>query len=101
MASCAKDPTTEARTYTVRMADFSYSPAELTVPRNAKVSLVNEGAVGHSWILKGAGVGTALVRPGQTVVLDFKDVPPGVYTVYCDQPGHTQSGQSGRLTIVA
>lgn len=96
--SCREDET-DVDPATVSMGEFWFRPAELTVPRNAKVTVVNDGAVVHTWIVKGAGVGTANVRPGQSAVLDLEDIQPGAYTVYCDQPGHTEAGQSGRLTI--
>lgn len=84
---------------TVRMGEFFYRPAELTVPAKSKIEIVNDGAVVHTWILKEAGMGTASVRPGQTVIVDLADVRPGSYTIYCDQPGHTQGGQAGKLTV--
>lgn len=84
---------------TVRMGEFYYRPAELTVPKNAILTIVNEGAVAHSWIIQGAGVGTTAMAPGQSIIVDLRDIKPGTYTVYCDQAGHTQAGQTGKLTI--
>jgi plastocyanin len=84
---------------TVMMGEFYYKPADVTVPRNAIVNIVNEGAVAHSWIIQGAGVGTTAIAPGQSIIVDLRDIKPGTYTVYCDQAGHTQAGQTGKLTI--
>jgi plastocyanin len=84
---------------TVHMGEFFYRPAELTVPRNSAVTVVNDGAVVHSWILKGPGVGTAGIAPGGSIIVDLRDIPPGTYPIFCDQEGHTQAGQSGTLTI--
>ena len=69
------------------MADFNFRPAELTVPRNSEVRVV-----------RGAGVRTAELRPGQSIIVDLEGVKPGTYTV-CDQPGHVEAGQVGTLTI--
>jgi len=88
-----------APTATVHMGEFFYKPAELTVARNSAITVVNDGTVVHTWIVKGAGVGTAEMRPGASIIVDLKGIAPGTYMVYCDQPGHTQSGQSGMLTI--
>jgi uncharacterized cupredoxin-like copper-binding protein len=49
--------------------------------------------------VKGAGVGTAELRPGQSIRVSLKGIKPGTYTVYCDQAGHAQAGQVGTLTI--
>lgn len=84
---------------TVRMGEFFYKPAEFTVPANAIVNIVNDGSVAHSWILKGAGVGTTAIAPGQSIIVDLRGIKPGIYTVFCDQAGHTEAGQTGKLTI--
>ncbi len=84
---------------TVRMGDFWYEPAEFSVPQDAIVNIVNDGAVAHSWILKGAGVGTTAIAPGQSIIVDLRGIKAGSYTIFCDQPGHTEAGQTGRLTI--
>ena len=84
---------------TVRMGDFWYKPAEFTVPVDAIVNIVNDGAVAHSWILKGAGVGTTAIAPGQSIIVDLRGIKPGTYTIFCDQAGHTEAGQTGTLTI--
>jgi plastocyanin len=84
---------------TVRMGDFWYRPAEFTVPKDAIVNIVNDGAVAHSWILKGAGVGTTAIAPGQSIIVDLRGIAAGTYTVFCDQAGHTEAGQAGKLTI--
>lgn len=84
---------------TVSMGEFWYQPAEFTVPRDALVTIVNDGTVAHSWIVQGAGIGTTAMAPGQSIVVDLRDIKPGTYTVFCDQAGHTQAGQTGKLTI--
>ena len=93
------DEEPDAPPATVRMGEFWYRPADVTVPRDGKVSVVNDGRVVHTWIVQGAGVGTTDIRPGRSVVLDLEGIPPGTYSVYCDQPGHAEAGQGGRITI--
>lgn len=84
---------------TVHLGEFFYQPAQLTVPRDSSVNVVNDGALGHSWILKGVGVGTPEVMPGRSIIVNLRGVAPGTYAIYCDQPGHMAAGQSGMLTI--
>ncbi len=93
------DKALTAPSVTVHMGEFFYRPADLTVARNSALTVVNDGAVVHTWIVKGAGVGTAGLAPGASIIVDLKGIAPGTYTVFCDQPGHTQSGQTGTLTI--
>lgn len=100
LAACGGDDKPNATpANTVRMGEFFYKPAEFTVPTNAIVNIVNDGAVAHSWILKGAGVGTTAIAPGQSIIVDLRGIKPGTYTVFCDQAGHTEAGQTGKLTI--
>jgi plastocyanin len=86
---------------TIRMGEFFYQPAELTVARGSTVLVVNDGAAVHSWILKGPGIGTAGIAPGDSLLVDLRRVAPGRYTIFCDQAGHTQAGQIGTLTVSA
>ena len=100
LSACGEDDKPNAApANTVEMGDFLYKPAEFSVPRDAIVNVVNVGAVAHSWILQGAGVGTTAIAPGKSIIVDLRDIKPGTYTIYCDQAGHTQAGQTGKLTI--
>jgi plastocyanin len=100
LPACGGDDKPNARpANTVSTGEFFYKPAEFTVPTNAIVNIVNNGSVPHSWILKGAGVGTTAIAPGQSIIVDLRGIKPGSYTVFCDQAGHTEAGQTGRLTI--
>jgi plastocyanin len=100
LAACGGDDQPAATpATTVMMGEFYFKPAEFTAPRNAILKIVNEGTVAHSWIIQGAGVGTTALAPGQSIIVDLRDIKAGAYTVYCDQAGHTQAGQAGKLTI--
>jgi plastocyanin len=81
------------------MAEYSYTPANLTVPANTKLTVINDGKLTHTYILRGIGRGTADVQSGKRVTLDLAGVASGTYQVFCDQPGHTENGQSGTITI--
>ena len=101
LPACGEDDKPNATpANTVEMGEFWYKPAEFTVQADAIVNVVNVGAVAHSWILKGAGVGTTAIAPGQSIIVDLRGIKPGTYTIFCDQAGHTEAGQTGRLTIV-
>ena len=100
LAACGEDDKPNATPAdTVEMGDFWYEPAEFTVQPDAIVNIVNVGAVAHSWILQGAGVGTTAIAPGESIIVDLRGIKAGTYTIFCDQAGHTQAGQTGKLTI--
>ena len=100
LSACGGDDRPATAPMTVRMGEYFYRPAELSVARDADVRIVNDGAIVHSWIIQGAGVGTAGIEPGGSIIVGLRGIAPGTYTVYCDQAGHTQAGQTGRITIV-
>jgi plastocyanin len=84
---------------TVHMAEYSYTPGVVTVAANTKLTVINDGTLIHTYILRGIGRGTADVQPGKRATLDLAGVAPGTYQAFCDQPGHTEKGQSGTITI--
>lgn len=99
LGACGGDDQVSASPVTVRMTEFSFLPAELNLPRNSRVNVVNEGHVAHTWIVKDAGAGTPDLQPGQSIIVDLRGIAAGTYALYCDQPGHSAAGQSGILTI--
>ena len=100
LSACGGDDVAKTPPVTVSMGEYFYAPAELTVPRDSDVRVVNNGAIVHSWILKGAGVGTAGIAPGGSIIVGLQGVAPGTYDIFCDQAGHTQAGQAGKITIL-
>ncbi len=83
----------------VRMVDYGYDPADLTVPKDSVIFVVNDGKVAHSWIIPKVGVGTQDLPPGGTQDLDLTGIPPGTYHVTCDLAGHAALGSVGTITI--
>jgi len=83
----------------VHMTEFAFTPKALTVPRDSKVTVVNDGKIAHTWTVTKESLGTGLVAPGASEVVDLRGVLPGTYAVMCTQPGHAAAGQTGTLTI--
>ena len=84
---------------TVRMSEFKFVPADLTVPANSTLTLINDGKVSHSYLLRGQGIGTGEIQPGKSGKLLLQGVAAGTYQVYCDVPGHAAAGETGTLTV--
>jgi len=83
---------------TVVLNHDRFTPANLTVPLNATLTIKNQDTVEHSYILQGQNIGTE-VSAGQTRPLHLDGVPAGSYMVYCEEPGHMTAGMVGNLTI--
>ena len=84
---------------TVRMSEFKVVPADLTVPANSTLTLINDGKVSHSYLLRGQGIGTGEIQPSKSGKLLLQGVAAGTYQVYCDVPGHAAAGETGTLTV--
>ncbi len=100
----------------VTATEFSFNPANITVPAGANVSLtvVNSGSVQHTWVILKQGVNvttatgldpnsiyfTSKVDAGQTATFNFTaPSTPGDYQIICDLPGHLEGGMKGTLTV--
>jgi uncharacterized cupredoxin-like copper-binding protein len=111
---------------TLDAADFSYTPASVTVPAGEPVTLTlkNSSVVEHDFVIEKIDVESIVrkdsgseahhaldeglnvdlhisAQPGDTSVIEFTVSEPGTYTFYCSAPGHKDAGMSGELVVVA
>lgn len=98
-ADRASDPAAGATR--VSMTEFEFHPAPIVLPSGAdgRLEVVNDGMIAHDLVVTELGKGTPDLRPGQSVVLDLSDQPPGTYRVVCDITGHTEAGMVTELTL--
>ena len=69
-------------TEAVTIADFTYEPAELTVPAGTTVEFTNEDSAPHTATSKESGVfETGTIETGETGKITLQD--PGSYAYYC------------------
>ena len=63
------------------------------------ITLVNTGAVEHDLLVEEAGNALVVhVNPGETATGSI-DLEPGTYTIYCDVPGHRESGMELEISV--
>ncbi len=87
-------------TLSVEVREFSID-GELTAPSGeVTLAITNVGSQNHNVGVRELGVLSPNVGPGGTVTLALGDVPPGTYEVYCEVPGHADSGMVNTLTIM-
>ena len=88
----------------VTMTDFAFSPSSLELKSgNATFYLVNSGGQPHDMVIAdGDGKVMArseLVYGGNTTNFVINNLPPGTHGIYCDVPGHRESGMVGSLKV--
>ena len=85
----------------VEAANFSFTPTEIRLPRNAavNVTLANAAASGvvHDLTVPGLGIHIA-ANAGDTRTVGLRDLAAGRYDAYCSVPAHAELGM--RATVV-
>lgn len=97
----------EPVTITVIAQDNKFDPATITVRVNQPVTITlqNNGAVAHSFVIDELNVKIENVPPGQTGSASFTptDVRTytegGAYQFYCDVPGYKEAGMWGNFIV--
>ena len=105
-------------TIDVIFAEFTFTPAEFTVPAGQEITLnaTNNGAVVHEFVIMkfGTTVGENFgdedlaniywkveVEPGASVTATFTaPAEPGEYQVVCGTAGHYMAGMIAKLIVV-
>lgn len=119
LAACSSGPSTDIE---ATLEDFSFSPAEWTVPAGEEITidLTNDGSVEHEWVILQSGVTIESeaelpeteeelladfvywedeVEPEESKTLTFTAPSAGEYQVICAIEGHFDAGMEGSLTV--
>jgi uncharacterized cupredoxin-like copper-binding protein len=85
----------------IDLEDILFDPTAITVPANTPVTvtLVNKGAIAHTFDIDALDVHSGKVAPGATATVTI-NAPAGTYQYYCAEPGHKEAGMVGTLTVV-
>lgn len=94
-------PTADGRDASVvSMIEMAFVPDPIDVSGDdARLRIVNDGEVPHSFVVPELGKGTPDLDPGQELVVDLTEAPRGTYRVICDVPGHLEAGMETELIL--
>ena len=126
LVGCASTPPHATTEIAVEAADFTYTPATITVPAGEPVTLTlkNTGKVEHDFIIdkinvtdvEASDTGPAthhqigheaaydlhfFAKAGETETLQFTASEPGTYEIFCSVEGHKEAGMIGTLVVAA
>jgi uncharacterized cupredoxin-like copper-binding protein len=84
----------------VSAIDIAYDVKELEGPADTDftITVTNNGAADHDFVIEGTDFKTSLLRAGQSETITV-NLPAGEYTFFCSVPGHRPAGMEGTLTI--
>ncbi len=88
------------------MVDIDFNPNEFSIPADTDVSvtLPNNGASVHSFIIDGKnnpsdpGINSGDVPPGEETKVTV-NLPSGDWYYYCSIPGHEAAGMFGTVHV--
>ncbi len=84
----------------VSLSEFAIK-GQLTVPAGEVIlSVSNKGSMAHNLVVPGVDGRTPDFGPGQTRTLNLGTLEPGTYEMFCDLPGHKESGMVTELVVV-
>ncbi len=79
--------------------EFGYFGNLAAPAGNVTLRLVNDGSQEHNIGVRELGLLSDNVGPGGTTELALGNLAPGTYEIFCDIPGHEESGMVDTLTI--
>lgn len=82
----------------VSLAEFEIAPEPLKVASGGSLLVTNDGNTVHDLAVEGQDA-TPQLNPGDQAELDVSKLAPGEYTVFCQLPGHRDSGMETQLTV--
>ena len=97
----ASTPIPNATEVRVQAANFSFTPNEVHLPKNADVNLTFTNAAGtgvvHDFTVPALGI-HIVANPGETKTVGLRGLAAGRYDAYCSVPGHADLGM--RATVI-
>lgn len=97
----ASSPIPNAPEVRVQAANFSFTPNEVHLPKNADVNLTftNPSSTGvvHDFTVPALGI-HVVADPGETKTVGLRGLPAGRYDAFCSVPGHADAGM--RATVI-
>ncbi len=98
--SAAPEETAALPTVQVAAHDLYFDPPSFSIPpdTDVQVTLNNQGALQHNWVVIDQSLETALLNGGDSGSVTV-NLPAGTYNLECSVPSHAQAGMVGVLTV--
>ncbi|MEK7519502.1 MAG: cupredoxin domain-containing protein [Patescibacteria group bacterium] len=91
----------QVREISVSGDEFSFNPSSIQLESGERIKLVftNVGKAPHDLKIEELGIGTEIIRSGQTDTIEFQAPKSGKYTFFCSVAGHREAGMEGNLEV--
>ncbi len=89
----------QAQTITADLTEFAIVLSSPEIAPGGKIQVVNNGTQQHNLGVEGTDLLSETIAGGATTTLDISSLPAGTYTLFCEIPGHADSGMRTPLVI--
>jgi manganese oxidase len=81
------------------LSEFAITLSAASLDVGGSIEVTNTGSQAHNLGVEGTELTTPDIAPGESATLDLSSLEAGTYTLYCDIPGHADSGMTAALVI--
>ena len=100
VASPSVSPVPGATEVRIQVADFSFSPSEIYLPKGTSVNITLVNTSGQTHDINAPGLGLHLVAgAGETRTTSLTNLAAGRYDASCSIPGHAQLGMRATFIV--
>ena len=99
-AGNATADTSATKEFSVTNSGFIFSPKTITVKKgdHVKITYTNGGGT-HNFIIDGYGVGTKIIKTGESDSIEFTADKTGTFESFCSVGNHRAMGMVGKFIV--
>jgi uncharacterized cupredoxin-like copper-binding protein len=98
LASCSGGPTVREVTLVAEDIAWNQTLIEAKVGDTIQLTLRNDGALDHDFVLEELGIDVPLA-PGEQQTITFVVTEAGTLDYICSVPGHQDAGMEGQIIV--
>ncbi|MDA1330295.1 MAG: cupredoxin domain-containing protein [Chloroflexi bacterium] len=98
LASCTSEPPVRSVLLLAEDIAWSQNLIEAKVGQTVELTLRNDGALDHDFVLEEFGLEVSL-SPGEQQTVSFVLTEAGLFDYICSVPGHQDAGMAGKFAV--
>jgi len=98
-AAGASDGASSPSTLGITLSEFTIDGDLVAAPGDVSLLVTNNGSQQHNVVVRETGAETPILNGGENATLALGTLDVGTYELFCDIPGHAESGMTAPLQI--
>jgi nitrite reductase (NO-forming) len=98
LAGCVQEPQVREITLIAEDIHWSQTVIEAKVGETLEITIRNDGALDHDFVVEELDI-HILLSPGQQTTVTIEATEPGIIDFICNIPGHLDAGMEGQIVI--